>query len=101
MPSVVQRRMVTVASADLEFRTKSDDYRAYVKGPGYSKDGKRIKHKEHLTINQPGIYSVVVRDKQFRTIEASIEDKLSPPVSTPPKIALSAAENVVLEIEVK
>jgi hypothetical protein len=101
MPSIAPPRMVTVGSADLEFRTKSDNYRAYIKGPGYPKDGKRIKHKEHLTINDPGIYTVVARDKQLRTIEASIEDKLTPPVSKPAKIAHPAAEMVVLEIEVK
>ena len=100
MPSVVPPRMLTVASADLVFRTKSDSYRAYLKGPGYPKDGHRIKHKEHLTINQPGIYTVSVRDRQLRTIEASIDDRLSPPVSRPPRIAHSAAEEVVLEIEV-
>jgi hypothetical protein len=92
-------RMRVKGSAVLRFRTRSDNYRAYVTGPDTG-GPRRIKHKDALPTRTPGRYAVSVRDRQFRSITASIEDGGSAPLCTPPKVEHTATEMVVLEYEV-
>jgi hypothetical protein len=92
-------RMQVRGSAVLQFRTKSDNYRAYVVGPGTGGQ-RRIKHKDHLPTRTPGRYTVSVRDRQFRAITASLEDRGTVALCTPRAVEHSAAEMVLLEYEV-
>jgi hypothetical protein len=86
-------------SAVLQFRTRSDSYRAYVTGPDTG-GPRRIAHKDLLPTRTPGRYTVSVRDRQFRSLTAWIEDRGAVPRSTPPRVEHSAVELVVLEYEV-
>jgi len=92
-------RMHVRGSAVLQCRTQSDNYRAYVTGPGTG-GPRRIKHKDQLPTRTPGRYTVSVRDRQFRPITAWIEDRGTVPLSTPPRVQHTAAEMVLLEYEV-
>jgi len=92
-------RMHVRGSAVLQFRTKSDNYRAYVAGPGLG-GPRRIRHKDALPTTKPGLYTVSVRDRQFRKITAAIEDRGKVPLSKPSTVEHTAQEAVMLEYEV-
>ena len=92
-------RMKVRGSAVLQFRTKSDNYRAYVTGPGTG-GPRRIKHKDNLPTRTPGRYTVSVRDRQFRSLTAWLEDCGTVALCTPRQVTHTAVEMVLLEYEV-
>ena len=93
MPDMVTRKTSVVV-----FTTPSDDFRALVRGPGNT--SVRLKNGGRVPTSQPGFFTVIVADRQLRSIAATLTDKASNKRSVPVTVTRNAKELVILAYQV-
>lgn len=96
MPDMIYERLTIV-----EFTTTSDDFIGTILGPaGESEQQRPIANGASLPRDQPGHYTLKVRDRQLRALTVTLTDKGSEPRSQPPTYTKTDDETVIVSFQV-